>query len=63
MRRGCLAAPARIASRATSTISKEWTAARGGFDVRDRLTGGLGRDHAIISPNDITTKIEAVETR
>jgi hypothetical protein len=31
--------------------------------VRDRLFGGLGRDHAIISPNDITTDIEAVETR
>jgi Ca2+-binding RTX toxin-like protein len=34
-----------------------------GSDVRDRLLGGLGRDLAIISPNDITTEIEAVETR
>jgi Ca2+-binding RTX toxin-like protein len=34
-----------------------------GFDVRDRLVGGLGRDDAIISPNDTTTGIEQVETR
>jgi Ca2+-binding RTX toxin-like protein len=34
-----------------------------GFDVRDRLFGGLGSDHAIISPNDVTTDVEAVETR
>jgi Ca2+-binding RTX toxin-like protein len=34
-----------------------------GFDVRDRLFGGPGRDHAIISPNDTTTRIEKVETR
>jgi Ca2+-binding RTX toxin-like protein len=34
-----------------------------GFDVRDRLFGGPGADHAIISPNDSTAGIEAVETR
>jgi Ca2+-binding RTX toxin-like protein len=34
-----------------------------GSDVRDRLVGGPDVDHAIISPNDLTTEIEAVETR
>jgi Ca2+-binding RTX toxin-like protein len=34
-----------------------------GSDVRDRLFGGPGHDAAIISPNDITIGIEAVETR
>jgi Ca2+-binding RTX toxin-like protein len=34
-----------------------------GSDVRDRLFGGPGHDAAIISPNDITTDIESLETR